>query len=216
MFKRIRDLAAGVGFLMALILLPTSIVMAEENSDVAYLLQFDVSEYIELTSYEQIEVSANKGDTEGIHNDIGEYLESRSDLKKELPQAFVDRNTEILKKQLQSYADQYKISLSEFMKFYDKEITENTCQDYIEDMGMTYCKKLAAFQAVADKEGIEVTDEELNKYLDAQAFLAGYGTVEEYKKVNAFDAEEIREVLLSQEVLKFLESKVVYEIPEKE
>lgn len=199
-----------------LILSIANVIKAEENTEELYLSQFAASDYIEVASYNNIPVEANKGDTEGVQNDIGEYLEINSLLKKELPRLFVDRNTDILRGQLQVYADQYKISLGEFMKYYDSSLTEDTYEAYIDDLGMRYSKKLVALQVIAETEELEVTDDELGKYLKEQSAIFGCSDVEMFEKISELDLEECREVLMSQKVLEFLENRVVYESVEKD
>lgn len=198
-----------------LILSIANVIKAEENTEELYLSQFAASDYIEVASYNNIPVEANKGDTEGVQNDIGEYLEINSLLKKELPRLFVDRNTDILRGQLQVYADQYKISLGEFMKYYDSSLTEDTYETYIEDLGMRYSKKLVALQAIAETEELEVTDDELDRYLKEQSANFGSSAIEMYEKMSGLDLEECKEVLMSQKVLEFLENRVVYKSVEK-
>lgn len=198
-----------------LILFIASVVTAEENTEELYLSQFTSSDYIEVANYNNIPVEANKDDTEGIQNDIGEYLENHSLLKKELPRFFVERNTNILREQLQVYADQYRISLGEFMKYYDSDLTEDTYETYIEDLGMRYSKKLVALQAIAETEKLEVTDDEVDRYLKEQSAIFGSSAIEMYEKMSGLDLEECKEVLMSQKVLEFLENRVVYESVEK-
>lgn len=213
MLKKMRVEAACC--IIAIIAVLFSADMTEANAETLYLSQLVAADYVDIADYDEIPVEASRGDSEGVQNDIGEYLEKNSNFKKELPQAFVARNTKTLKGQLQSYADQYNISLAEFMKYYEGSLTEDTYEKYIENMGMTYSRKLIVLQAVADMENLGVTDDELKKQLQKQAELSGYTSVEEYEKVFGLDSEEFREMLMSQKVLKFLEDRAVYEVAEK-
>ena len=172
------------------------------DSKATYLSQFNAGTYVELADYSSIPVDANEGDTSGIENDIGDYLLKNSTFVKELPSPFVNRNTSTLKDELQNYADTYKMSLADFMKYYDSSLTEDTYEEYIQ--------KLVAMQAVADAENLAVTDEELQERIKTQAEAAGFSDVDEYKSVVKMDPEELREVMTSKKVFEFLEGKVTF------
>ena len=182
----------------------------DSESKATYLSQFDAGSYVELADYSSIPVEANEGDTSGIENDIGDYLLKNSTFVKELPTPFVNRNTSTLKDQLQNYADTYKMSLADFMKYYDSSLTEDTYEEYIQKLGADYSKKLVAMQAIADAEDLAVTDEELKEQIKTQAEAAGFSDVDEYKSAVKMDPEELREVMMSTKVFEFLEGKVTF------
>ena len=182
----------------------------DSESKASYLSQFDAGSYVELADYSSIPVEANEGDTSGIENDIGDYLLKNSTFVKELPTPFVNRNTSTLKDQLQNYADTYKMSLADFMKYYDSSLTEDTYEEYIQKLGADYSKKPVAMQAIADAEDLAVTDEELKEQIKTQAEAAGFSDVDEYKSAAKMDPEELREVMMSTKVFEFLEGKVTF------
>ena len=182
----------------------------DSESKASYLSQFDAGSYVELADYSSIPVEANEGDTSGIENDIGDYLLKNSTFVKELPTPFVNRNTSTLKDQLQNYADTYKMSLADFMKYYDSSLTEDTYEEYIQKLGADYSKKLVAMQEIADAEDLAVTDEELKEQIKTQAEAAGFSDVDEYKSAAKMDPEELREVMMSTKVFEFLEGKVTF------
>ena len=182
----------------------------DSESKASYLSQFDAGSYVELADYSSIPVEANEGDTSGIENDIGDYLLKNSTFVKELPTPFVNRNTSTLKDQLQNYADTYKMSLADFMKYYDSSLTKDTYEEYIQKLGADYSKKLVAMQAIADAEDLAVTDEELKEQIKTQAEAAGFSDVDEYKSAAKMDPEELREVMMSTKVFEFLEGKVTF------
>ncbi len=182
----------------------------DSESKASYLSQFDAGSYVELADYSSIPVEANEGDTSGIENDIGDYLLKNSTFVKELPTPFVNRNTSTLKDELQNYADTYKMSLADFMKYYDSSLTEDTYEEYIQKLGADYSKKLVAMQAIADAEDLAVTDEELKEQIKTQAEAAGFSDVDEYKSAAKMDPEELREVMMSTKVFEFLEGKVTF------
>ena len=182
----------------------------DSESKASYLSQFDAGSYVELADYSSIPVEANEGDTSGIENDIGDYLLKKSTFVKKLPTPFVNRNTSTLEDQMQNYADTYKMSLADFMKYYDSSLTEDTYEEYIQKLGADYSKKLVAMQAIADAEDLAVTDEELKEQIKTQAEAAGFSDVDEYKSAAKMDPEELREVMMSTKVFEFLEGKVTF------
>lgn len=68
--------------------------------------------------------------------------------------------------------------------------------------------------AIAEEEGIAITDEELEEILAGEAESYGYESLEEYKE--AIDAEAYREYLLIQEVLELLAENAVISGPAAE
>ena len=180
----------------------------EEKSSVLYHLRYD--SIIIWNRAGSGSREGKGGDTSGIENDIGDYLLKNSTFVKELPTPFVNRNTSTLKDQLQNYADTYKMSLADFMKYYDSSLTEDTYEEYIQKLGADYSKKLVAMQAIADAEDLAVTDEELKEQIKTQAEAAGFSDVDEYKSAAKMDPEELREVMMSTKVFEFLEGKVTF------
>ncbi len=78
-------------------------------------------------------------------------------------------------------------------------------QDYIKNMVDQTTKQFMMLQAIADKEGIEVTDEDIDEYLHNaydNAATTAYSTFEEYKA--SLEMEIYREGLMSQKVVDFL------------
>lgn len=209
--KRLGTGLIGIAAFAASVMMPFGALADTEESSATYLSQFDVTDYIEVADYTEIPVEASEGDESGIQTDIGDYLLANSTFLADLPEPFVNRNTSTLKDELQSYADQYGMTLAKFMTYYDSSLTEDTYEDYIDQLGEDYGKKLVAMQAVADAEGLSVTDEEVDEQIKKQADAAGYDSVSEYKKAVKMDPEELREVMMSNRVLEFLEDRVTFE-----
>ncbi|MBE5825890.1 MAG: trigger factor [Butyrivibrio sp.] len=80
-----------------------------------------------------------------------------------------------------------------------------TAEDYINNMVDQTTKQFMMLQAIADKEGIEVTDEDIDEYLHNaydNAATTAYSSFEEYK--DSLEMEIYREGLMSQKVVDFL------------
>lgn len=80
-----------------------------------------------------------------------------------------------------------------------------TAEEYIKNMVDQTTKQFMMLQAIADKEGIEVTDADIDEYLHNaydNAATTAYSSFEEYK--DSLELEIYREGLMSQKVVDFL------------
>lgn len=78
-------------------------------------------------------------------------------------------------------------------------------QDYVKEMVEETTKQFMMLQAIADKEGIEVTEDDIDEYLHSaydNSASTGYSSFEEYKE--SLELEIYREGLMTQKVLDFL------------
>ena len=57
-------------------------------------------------------------------------------------------------------------------------------------------------QAIADKEGIQITDEDVDQEIQRRVEAYGYASADEYKK--STDVEALKEYLLANKVMDFL------------
>lgn len=124
---------------------------------------------------------------------------------KEAPEAMVERMNSTLTANLSSYAGMYGVDLGTYVA----NVYGGTVEDYettLLEQSKTMAQHYLMMQAIADKEGLAVSDEELEKELAEEA--EGYGTtVEDYRE--SVDAEAFREYLMTQKVLAFLGENAV-------
>lgn len=80
-------------------------------------------------------------------------------------------------------------------------------QQFIDNAAMESVQQDLAFQAIANREGLNVDDEELQGKLLEYAREAGFETVEEY--VGDTDMEEWRDSLMNRKVMDFLMERAV-------
>lgn len=125
---------------------------------------------------------------------------------KDAPEAMVTRMNNTLTANLSSYADMYGMDLGTYVS----AMYGGTAEDY-ETTLLEQSKMMAQYylmmQAIADRENLNVSDEELEEELAQEAEDYGYETVEEYKEL--VDAEAFREYLMTQKVLAFLAENTV-------
>lgn len=108
------------------------------------------------------------------------------------------------------YASLYGYDLETFLSM------QGTSEDAIRESAAQAGQEIIVMQAIADAEGLSVTDEELDAEIETNAGSLGYDDVEEYRA--SLDVEGYREYMMSEKVLNFLlENAVVTDVePEKE
>ena len=77
--------------------------------------------------------------------------------------------------------------------------------DYLSDIANQQAKRCLVLQAIANKEGIEITDEMIDTFVQDdfdKYFYQAYSTIEEYKAT--FDAEDYREQIMAEKVADFI------------
>ena len=94
------------------------------------------------------------------------------------------------------YASMYGYDLETFLSL------NGTSEETIMESAGNAAKQLITMQAIAEAEGMEVTDEELDEEIEANAVSMGYEDADAYRE--ALDAEGYREYMLTEKVLDFL------------
>lgn len=125
---------------------------------------------------------------------------------KEVPSGMVDRMNTTLTNNIGSYASMYGMDIRSYVAAVYGG-TEENFQDTLLEQTKLMAQQYVMMQAIADKEGISVTDEEFNAMLEEDASLYGYETVDEYKET--IDVEAYREYLVTMEVMEFLADNAV-------
>ncbi len=117
----------------------------------------------------------------------------------EPPQAMVDRHVDTLISNLTSQAAAYGLSLPQLMEVYGMD--EEAYMKEFRTEAVEYAKQQIMIKAIADAEGLQVTEEEFRQELEKLAQLSG-GTAEGIE--STMDTEGYKEYLLSLKVLKLL------------
>ena len=125
---------------------------------------------------------------------------------KDAPEAMVTRMNNTLTSNLSSYASTYGVDLGTYVS----AMYGGTAEEYettLLEQSKMMAQHYLMMQAIADREGLSVSDEELEEQLSQEAQDYGYETVEEYKSL--VDVEAFREYLMTQKVLTFLGENAV-------
>lgn len=125
---------------------------------------------------------------------------------KAAPEGMVNRMNETLTANITNYANMYGADIGSYVS----TVYGGTAEDYAATLlqqSELMAQRYVMMKAIADKEGIEVTDEELETALSEEAAAYGYATVDEYKAM--IDVEAYREYLISMEVMDLLAANAV-------
>lgn len=123
----------------------------------------------------------------------------------ELPKNLLEECREIFSNNLRSTAAEYGYTADSFAAYY----YNMTVEEFIDQYAQEGAKQNLALQAIANREGLTVDDEELQTLLEEATANAGYGSVEALVGDNSL--EEFRNYFMSDKVLSFLKEKLGFE-----
>ena len=156
-----------------------------------------------------LEDSANATYTNELQTQVIDILTANCEFSDELPEELYNYYKGQITANFENYATQYGVDLETFVtSYYGTTMDEFNAQ--IEDGAASSTRQAMAYALIAQKEGIEVTDEELNTKIEENYANFGYESVDAYKE--AENEEDYRDYLLTGKVLNFLvENAVVTE-----
>ena len=125
---------------------------------------------------------------------------------KDAPAGMVNRMNETLTNNINAYAGMYGMDIGTYVANAYGGEAENYEQTLLEQ-AQFMSQRYIMMQAIADKENLTVSDEDVDAQMAAEAESYGYENAEEYKK--AVDVEAYREYLMTQKVLSFLSDNAV-------
>ena len=170
-----------------------------EDSVVANIGIEDVNTVEELWQYAcDILYSGTQNDyVAQLQNFIVDELIAQSTFE-EIPEAYLEAGRETLTENLEDIAASYSISAEDYT-YYVYGMSAEAFINLYAEMGV---KQDFILQAIANKEGLSVSDEELQSQLEEYASNAGYDSVEEF--VGELSKEDYRNYFMSEKVYKFL------------
>lgn len=172
----------------------------------------NVEEYNDYV-YDQLMQQAQSSYDSDVQSKVAQYMVENSTYLQDPPQKMIDRLVESAKTYYTNYATQYGMELDDFLTTFlgaDEDDPEQVLTDNATDSA----KELLVMKAIADKEGLNPSRTEFNTQLSSYAAQAGYSSVDEFKKSE--DAESVRESLMLQNVLEFLQKSAVVSEPSDE
>lgn len=122
------------------------------------------------------------------------------------PEGMVERLNTTLTDNISNYAAMYGVDIGTYVAVVYGGEPENYESVLWEESAMM-AQRYLMMQAIADREGLRVSDEELEEELAKEAASYGYETVDEYREF--VDMEAFREYLMTQRVLEFITENAV-------
>ncbi len=151
-----------------------------------------------------LEEQAEEDYNNKIYNKILAYLSDNSSFANELPKSMIDRYNEEVVAQMTNQALQYGTDLKTLMASYG--VAEDQYPTFLRDQAVEQVKYLLALGAIADLEGLTVSDERLDSELSE--VLKNDSMAEQgYTSLDSFSQDEresYREYLMRMNVLDFL------------
>ncbi len=115
-----------------------------------------------------------------------------------VPDALVQKYSDAAESSITSMASAYGVDADTLTQYYYGQDLETFLATYSEEAA----KQDVALQAVANREDLNISDEELDQMLQDRATAAGYDTIEEY--IGETSKEDYREYFLNEKVTDYL------------
>lgn len=136
-----------------------------------------------------------------LRNVITDELVAQS-VFEELPEAYLEAGRQALMANLEDIAAYYSISADDYTSY----IYGMSAEVFVNAYAEQGVKQDFTLQAIANREGLTVSDEELQSRLEEYASNAGYTSVEEF--IGEISKEDYRDYFMSEKVLEFLTGQV--------
>ncbi len=163
--------------------------------------------------YNQLLSQAQSTYDSDVQDKAAQYVMENSTYPQDPPQEMIDRLAESMKTYYTNYATQYGMELDDFLTTF-LGADEDDPEQIITDNATESAKELLVMKVIADREDLNPSRTEFNTQLSGYAAQAGYSSVDEFKKNE--DAESVRESMMLQNVLEFLQKKAVVSEPSDE
>jgi len=172
----------------------------------------DVSTVEELRQYvyDYLYDSTEMVNQYNIQNAIMEQLVNTSTIE-ELPETFVNSYNHVFNENLAKSAASYGVDV----ETYANDNYAMGSADYVKLYSQVQARQEILLQAIANREGLKVSDEELQTELEELTAESGFHSVEEM--LGNYDREEFRNYIMSEKVMDFLmERTTVTPVSEEE
>lgn len=138
-----------------------------------------------------------------VRNAVLDALLEACTFTEELPKELLTKYEQDTRSSIETEAAGYGVDADTYTNYY--------FEMGFEDFLAVYCpesvKQMLALQAIADKENLNLSDEELEETLQGYATESGYETVDEF--LGQTTREDYREYLMSNQVIEFLVENAV-------
>ena len=163
----------------------------------------DCSTVEELRSYmyDYLYSSAESSYKSTLKNDITKAVMDNCTFKEELPGKLIDRYYDALIEDMSETASYYGMDLTTYIQnAYNMD--EETYTGIVRGNAQNMAEQYIMFQAIADMEGLNMTDEEINTASEEWASDYGYESVDAL--LDQIDKESLGEYFMAEKVVEFL------------
>lgn len=165
----------------------------------------NVEEYKQFV-YDMLYEEETKTYERTIENTLVSDLLTKCEFTKEPPQAMMDRYAKTITARLTTEAESYGRTLEDYMQLaYGMDAA--TYAEEIKSQALIAAQQYIMLQAIADKEKLNVTDEEVKAEMEEVASGAGYESVDEFKEL--VNEDEYKEYMMGQNVMKLIRENAV-------
>ena len=116
----------------------------------------------------------------------------------EMVERYARDNEEAPNAQIQAV---YGMTLASYMQLY-QGMDEAAYKEYFKEQAFTEVQQYIMYQAIADIEGLNATDKQLQEEIDSRVEAYGYESEKAYRESN--DVEMLKEWLMQENVMEFL------------
>ena len=136
-----------------------------------------------------------------VYTELLQMAVDNATVKNDLPQEYIQEKVNRMLINVQDYASAYNLDLESFLDQY-----MGLTKDEYNSQAIEYAEKAAkeslVVQAIADKEGISISDEELQEAIDTYVEEYGYESEEDFTENT--DMDDFKEYILTSKVEDFL------------
>jgi trigger factor len=120
---------------------------------------------------------------------------------KEPPEEMVARMRQNIEDSMSAQAQSQSMTVTQYVSTY-YGLDEDAYEDKLDEKALESAESYIMYQAIADVEGLEPTDDEIEEEVDERVETYGYESAEAYKE--STDMEMLKEYVMKQKVLAFL------------
>lgn len=162
----------------------------------------DTVEALRQYAYDYLYATAEQNYNTGIQSNVLNTFMSSCEFK-EVPQWLTDKYADMATEGINQQAASYGMDAESFVNnFYGM-----TMEEFVAQYSVEAAKQDMALQAVANKENLNISDEELNTTLLGYATASGYATVEEF--LGGEPQDNYRAYLTAEKVVAFMTENAV-------
>ena len=152
-------------------------------------------------AYDYLDYYAQNDYTVRLQNAIIDELINRSTFR-EIPGPMVEAGKRVLTGNVENIAAANGVTA----EFYTNYVYQMSVEEFVDTYAKEGVKQDLILQAIANREGLNVSDEELQSLLEEYTANAGYASVEEF--LGDASKEDFRNYLMTENVLGFLSGQI--------